>query len=200
MTTPYVPNFSHVDWIDNQDRVQAGGTNGFNARFHDLTAEFASLADVINPWIEALSPSESFLTLMPVLAPRRLPLGAPGTEGGWELVGDLAQKPEGPREAHGIMNVALPEGAEIKSLRVLGEEGTRTGALPTVRLQRRALEGNTAAEIVVATAFDQVFAATDETVVRNRTHRHFITVDIVDAPDDAVKLHCFQIMYRSRTN
>ncbi|MFJ5776207.1 hypothetical protein [Streptomyces sp. NPDC093094] len=200
MTSPYVPNFSHTDWIDNQDRVQAGGPSGFNARFHDLTAEFTSLADVINPLIEALSPAESFLTLMPVLAPRRLPLGAADTEGGWKLVGDSAQKPAGPREAHGIMNVVLPDGAEIKSLKVLGEAGSTSGALPTVRLQRRALDGNTADEIVVAPAFGQEFLPTDEHVVRNRTHRHFITADIAEAPNDVVTLFCFQIMYRTRTN
>ncbi|MEU0740855.1 hypothetical protein [Streptomyces sp. NPDC006134] len=198
MASSYVPKFAHTDWIDNKDRVQAGGKDGFNARFHDLAAEFASLADVINPLIEALSPAESFLTLMPILAPRRPILDASGTEAGWKLIGDGAEKPAGQREAHGIMNVTLPEGAEIKSLKILGEEGTATSALPTVRLRRRALDGDVSEDLVVATAFRQVFLPASRHTVMNKTHRHFITADVTDAPNDVVKLFCIQISYKSK--
>lgn len=66
----YVPKFSHSDWIDNEDRVQAGGENGFNIRFHKLEAEFAALAmNHLNPLIVSLSNSETCLSLIPILAP-----------------------------------------------------------------------------------------------------------------------------------
>ena len=50
----YIPGFQHQDWIDNVDRVQAGGDNGFNLRFHALEAEFNRLAGVITQLNAAL--------------------------------------------------------------------------------------------------------------------------------------------------
>ena len=35
----YTRGYSHSDWIDNQDVVQAGGERGFNQEFHSLEAE-----------------------------------------------------------------------------------------------------------------------------------------------------------------
>ncbi|UZJ33140.1 hypothetical protein [Streptomyces endophytica] len=67
----YAPKFSHTDWIDNEDRVQAGGENGFNIRFHNLESEFASLASVLNPLIGALAKQETCLSLVPILAPSK---------------------------------------------------------------------------------------------------------------------------------
>src|SRR5436305_955802 len=43
----YTPSFTHRDWIDNEDRVQAGGENGFNVRFNALAAELKELSAVI---------------------------------------------------------------------------------------------------------------------------------------------------------
>jgi len=40
-------NFQWQDWTDNVGRVQAGGDNGFNARFQALQAEFPRVADVV---------------------------------------------------------------------------------------------------------------------------------------------------------
>ena len=36
----YTSQFSHKDWIDFVDSVQAGGTNGINGRMHAIEAEF----------------------------------------------------------------------------------------------------------------------------------------------------------------
>jgi hypothetical protein len=35
----YARTFSHLDWIDNEDVVQAEGENGFNVRFHGVEDE-----------------------------------------------------------------------------------------------------------------------------------------------------------------
>jgi hypothetical protein len=43
----YTPQFQHKDWIDGVDTVQAGGSNGFNGRFHALESEFALIASAI---------------------------------------------------------------------------------------------------------------------------------------------------------
>jgi hypothetical protein len=36
--------FTHTDWIDNEDVVQAGGDKGFNQKFHGLEAEFDAIS------------------------------------------------------------------------------------------------------------------------------------------------------------
>jgi len=43
----YSRQFQHVDWIDNEDVVQAGGEKGFNQKFHDLEAEFDKVSGVV---------------------------------------------------------------------------------------------------------------------------------------------------------
>jgi len=40
--------FEHIDWIDNEDVVQAGGARGFNQKFHGLETELDTLADVVS--------------------------------------------------------------------------------------------------------------------------------------------------------
>ena len=42
----YIRSFSHVDWIDNEDVVQAGGENGFNKKFRELEAELDRISAV----------------------------------------------------------------------------------------------------------------------------------------------------------
>lgn len=44
----YAVGFHHTDWLDNVDRVQAGGANGFNHRFRSLESEFASIQNVLD--------------------------------------------------------------------------------------------------------------------------------------------------------
>lgn len=44
----YVRSFAHTDWVDGEDRVQAGATPeelGFNARFHAIENEFDAIRD-----------------------------------------------------------------------------------------------------------------------------------------------------------
>jgi hypothetical protein len=43
----YTTQFSHKDWIDFVDSVQAGGPNGINGRMHGIQAEFATVSQVI---------------------------------------------------------------------------------------------------------------------------------------------------------
>ena len=49
----YTPGFQHEDWVDNVDRVQAGGVNGFNVRFNTIEAEFQKIGDTMTAeWLE----------------------------------------------------------------------------------------------------------------------------------------------------
>lgn len=43
----YARKFTHEDWIENEDVVQASGEKGFNRRFHGIEDEFDTLANVI---------------------------------------------------------------------------------------------------------------------------------------------------------
>jgi hypothetical protein len=40
----YTRTFTHADWIDNKDVVQAGGENGFNQKFHGLESELDQIS------------------------------------------------------------------------------------------------------------------------------------------------------------
>lgn len=43
----FTPTFRHTDYVDNRDRVQAGGPNGFNARFRALQDDLGALSEVV---------------------------------------------------------------------------------------------------------------------------------------------------------
>ena len=43
----YTRAYKHIDWIDNDDVVQADGERGFNKEFHNLETEFDRIATVI---------------------------------------------------------------------------------------------------------------------------------------------------------
>lgn len=43
----YTRAFTHDDWIDNQDVVQAEGEGGFNEKFHGIEDEFDAIAGVV---------------------------------------------------------------------------------------------------------------------------------------------------------
>ncbi len=40
----YTPTFQHEDWVDNRDRVQAGGSNGFGYDPHFLVPDLGLTA------------------------------------------------------------------------------------------------------------------------------------------------------------
>ncbi|MFI9328833.1 hypothetical protein ACIGZJ_14945 [Kitasatospora sp. NPDC052868] len=201
MINEYVPKFSHTDWIDNEDRVQAGGEKGINIRFHDLEDEFKSLADKhLNPLIRATVREESFLSLVPILTPTKVPDSGTQPPLPWLLATDVAQKAPGAEEAHGLMNVVLPEGAELKSFLVRGTRPSDTSII-TVTLFRKDFSGAGADPLfrvgTLGTAADPLVPGA---TVTNRTHRYFITADLTKAATavgaDSVKLSCFQISYQ----
>jgi hypothetical protein len=43
----YARTFTHQDWIDNEDVVQAEGENGFNGRFHSMESELDTIGTVV---------------------------------------------------------------------------------------------------------------------------------------------------------
>ncbi|WEO99767.1 hypothetical protein A6P39_040185 [Streptomyces sp. FXJ1.172] len=198
----YIPKFAHTDWIDNVDRVQAGGDNGFNARFHNVAAEFATLAqDHINPLVDALSRPQANLTLAPILTPLVTQSG--DTQPPWLQGPDGARKPSDgqSQEAHGLMNVSLPDGATIQSMLVTGNQPSGT---VHVILRRRDINNAQGSEpIIDAAKLNQASQPPSPppqpglAVVNNGTHRYFVTADLTGATGaDMIQLFCIQITYQ----
>ena len=73
-TVSFTPTFSHTPWVDNRDRVQASGPNGFNVRFAALQADLGALSGVVSQIDTALDALEAgpgaqtrVVTLPPIL-------------------------------------------------------------------------------------------------------------------------------------
>ncbi|MFJ8596587.1 hypothetical protein [Streptomyces sp. NPDC093598] len=189
MIEPYVPTFSHKDWIDHQHRVQAGGEDGLNSRFHRLEDEFAGLArNQINPIIQELGGSTTqHLTLVPALLPDK---GRPA----WTQNVDMVEKPTAPAEAHGFMNIVLPDGVRVKSLLVTGNKSAGTLTVALKRRQIRNEEGSQT--LVAADALGTPVEPLAEARIENATHRHFLTIDIEGAAEGQARVFCVQITYQ----
>ncbi|MEU4077857.1 hypothetical protein DEJ45_01190 [Streptomyces venezuelae] len=196
MIERYVPQFSHKDWIDNQDRVQAGGENGLNSRFHQLEAEFLGLAEnQINPMLDVLGASTRHLTLIPALHSYTEDGNAiPG----WVQAVDMVAKPPNVAEAHGFMNVVLPDGVQVLSLLVTGSNQSSTGTL-AVSLKGRKIDntGGGAKTFVSSTKFDMPAQPAEEVRITNESIRYYLTVEVTGAePAKPVKVFCVQLAYQ----
>jgi hypothetical protein len=195
MIKRYDPQFSHKDWIDNQDRVQAGGSDGLNSRFHLLEAEFAGLADnQINPMLDVLGTSTKHLTLVPTLF-RYSDAGA--EQQPWSQAVDMVEKTANTTEAHGIMNIALPDGVLVRSLLVTGSNQSGSGTL-TVSLKARKIDntGGGAKILISSTKLDIAAQPAEEVKITNESHRYFLTVDLAGAEaNKPVKVFCVQFVY-----
>jgi hypothetical protein len=195
--SPYTPSFSHTDWIDNRDRVQAGGDNGFNARFHDLEAEFALLAAHLNPLVDALSKPLVKLTLAPMLM-AYVNQGETAPRQPWVQGIDHVRKASSQQEAHGTMGLNLPAGARIQSLLVTGSQPSGT---LTIVLQRHRFDNTASSEqVVTASQLGQPFsppAGSPELAVVEDDYRYYLTADLVGATaTDLVQIFCVQLTYQ----
>ncbi|MEU1471680.1 hypothetical protein ABZ434_26100 [Streptomyces sp. NPDC005761] len=197
MVEIYVPKFIHKDWIDNQDRVRAGGDEGLNNRFHRLEDEFAGLANnQINPIIRGLARPVMHLTLVPVLTPYPDPNAGGDLKPTWNQALDMVEKPEGKTEAHGFMNVVLPDGVKVTSLLMTGTRESSAGSLTAVLKNREIHNSSGADPVLTADALDTPGLPGSEVVINNETHRYFLTLDVEGAgANKALKVFCIQLTY-----
>jgi hypothetical protein len=114
----YTPSFHNVDYVDGQDRVKAEGDTGFNARFGAIESDLAQLSTVVGQIDAKLDQLES-----PPPVTRRivLPLRLlkTGTAPGWQSTEVGAESGFG-QGADGTMNLVLPDGVLLESLRATG--------------------------------------------------------------------------------
>jgi hypothetical protein len=200
----YTRSFTHADWLDNVDRVQAGGSNGFNGRFHLLEAEFDILSGVVKQVNDALTllgqqptPQPTPTTFTPALTAT--------SANGWAHREGLAEKPGGVATAEGMMNIVLPNGSRIISLRAIGRSAQAPGsgavANLRIRLRRQAVIGAPTSDSIATIAVDGPADPFDITVAATPTFEHvdpafkyFITALVSSAGlTDPVQLTAFQV-------
>jgi hypothetical protein len=123
----YEPKFQHEDWIDNIHRVQAGGDNGINIRFHRLEIEFQAIAVVVKNFsdtIDLINAALANLTVKPLpqdLTASFAPALLPTTGTPWTAAIGRIEKTSGQTGAHGWMGISLPDKAVLNSMTVLGK-------------------------------------------------------------------------------
>src|SRR5436853_4306231 len=144
MAITYNRTFTHHEWLDNVSRVQAGGDDGFNVRFHSLEGEFDAISRVVVQISQALDQlsatppaQEVRATFTPTLIATS---GAPWAHG----VG-FAQKPANATSATGMMSMTLPNGARIRQFRAAGQNGG-AGNLRIALVRQSASDPNAAAD------------------------------------------------------
>jgi hypothetical protein len=196
-------NFQWQDWTDNVDRVQAGGDNGFNARFQALQAEFPRVADVVallSAALDALNqPPPSMVTLS--LTPNLLTTAA----NGWTYLPGIAQKPAAQTAAHGMMPVELPQHAKLLSLKATGIN-SGAGSL-RIALVRQGVAGDAGApdQVVQITPTGNPYSLTGNAdaqfaVVDNSQFKYYLTALLDGAgAGDTVQIAVFQITYQTGT-
>jgi hypothetical protein len=131
----YTPDFEHTSWLDNVDRVQADGPNGFNVRFKTIESDLKELSTVIarinDALVETPPPTPQRLSLTPAIVSTD-PVAPPS----WmqeENGTALAQHTAG-ENSHGLMNLTLPDKVRLLSLRVAGRNvGVGNATIVTLR-------------------------------------------------------------------
>lgn len=193
----FTPTFHHVDWLDSTDRVRAGEPNGFNARFHAIESDLGQLSTVVAQIDTALDqrgqpPSQLHLDTPPTL-------GITGADA-WNITEDGGAFVTVGRGATGVMNLTVPHGVVLVSLRVVG---AASGATATIALQRLTVNGSTTPDVLAtvtgdANPFDKtadIDPAVGPTIPG--TFRYLIRATAGTVPTNGVmRLDAFQLAYR----
>jgi hypothetical protein len=196
----YTPVFRHTDWVDNVDRVEAAGQNGFNIRFNTIGSDLRQLSTVvgqINTRLTQLAdrPVPTVrLTLPPALRPTG---GAP-----WVIAstGEAVVPPNG--GSSGALNLSLPDGARLTTFRATGQCQSDSIVISLVRGIGHF--GSAAFQEMVRLTVDtspfDKSGAVDPSAGRvdNSTFRYFInaqTNGTSPATPGAVAIRAFQLTY-----
>jgi len=201
----YTPTFHHTEWLDNVDRVQAGGPNGFNTRFNTIETDLHGVATAVAQIDTALTalgtkppPTQQRITLAP-------PLVADQPTPGWAHdASGVAVKPQNQTAISGLMSLNLPDRVRLLNLRAVGQN-TGTNALVRISLFRAQLLGAGAAPDRLARVagdanpFDNTVTVDPNlSTVDLGTFRYFIIATVDNAaPADIVTLAAIQLSYVS---
>jgi hypothetical protein len=197
----YTRSVKFNDYVDGETIVSAGGSDGFNVRFHGLEGEF----DTIGTVVAQLNAAIKAIGVVPTPQPAKLvmtPNMIATAVDGWSHQQGIAQKPPAQTGAHGMMSVNLPNHVRITALRVLGAN-SGAGTLRII-LFRQALVAQAATLDQIArvdgtgnpfdlnTPADPQFAVVDDT-----GFKYFVVALLDNAlAADTVTLSAFQISYQ----
>lgn len=198
----FTPTFSHTPWVDNRDRVQASGPNGFNVRFAALQADLGALSTVVSQIDGALDAIEAgpgaqtrVVTLPPILT-----VTSGGGAWGLDASGN-AVRPAPLTSLSGITPAVLPQGVTLSSLRATGVNSGAGSLRVNLMRARLVASGQTLDRLARVTGdanpFDNTVAVDPLlAVVDNTTFRYFVLATLDNATTaDSVSLAGFQISY-----
>ncbi|QKV80423.1 Ig-like domain-containing protein [Amycolatopsis sp. Hca4] len=176
----FTPTFRHTDWINNVDRIEAGGPNGFNVRYDAIDSDLSQLSTVVGRINTALKFPGVVLgeqRLTPGLDLVSLPAG----EWSYDDTGMARPAVAG---AQAIMHLSLPEPVALRNFRAIGFY-PGPPALFVIRLFRSSLLDQNLppeelAEIRLdspeASPFDHTVPVPDAVATVDGSFRHYVTV------------------------
>ena len=223
MAINYTRTFAHIDWIDNVDRVQAGGDSGFNGRFHSVEAEFDTISGVVTQFdseltthtgqISALTQQVSALggiVQAPItirLVPQMLPVNPDNPNFSWSQIywsAMLLGQPAGTyvkvpitnqgMTADGVVPLALPEGVKLLNLTTIGQAATPANLTTTLVKESRSTPF-TRVELVKFTGFPPPQQIAGNPLFTSSTDLFYIRAVTANAAADD-KLRGFAITYQ----
>ncbi len=141
----YTPTFRHKPWVDNVDRVKAGGPDGFNVRFEAIEADLHQVSAVvatIGTLLDSAGPATPSGTQRLLVPLDPSPELSPGS-GFWTCDGTGAMHPQpdsvsAARSASSTMDLSLPDKATLVSMRVIGRHQSGSAHV-SVGMQRNHL-------------------------------------------------------------
>ncbi|MFF7985266.1 hypothetical protein ACFZDK_40185 [Streptomyces sp. NPDC007901] len=200
----YTPKFHHFAWVDNVDRCEAGGTNGFNIRFETIESDLQGVSTVVAQigteldLLNARVPTVPHTVTVP-FAPTLLPAGGSAA---WALQtsGNAVAPANGAPQ--GVLPLTLPDHVTITSLRVCGHGIPPSGQNTATILSRVSVTDGTTRTVV---AFDtstvplntaRVLDPSALNLVDLTNYRYVIQANSgVGSASDPVTLVSFQITY-----
>jgi hypothetical protein len=221
MALTYTRTFSHTDWLDNVDRVQAGGDTGFNGRFHGIEAELDAISGVVTQANTQLtSQSGQILTLQQQVSAIGVVVQAPVTLGftpfmqpfnpdapgsAWSQIywtthilgsanGSFAKVPTvNAGNADGVLPLTLPEGVKLLNLSVLGQAAAPLN-MHTTLFQELRVAPFTLTQLLTVTGFTSS-AIPNSPVFTSDTNLFYLRATITGAAASDV-LRGFTITYQ----
>lgn len=212
----YLPTFHHTDWVDNLDRCDAEGPNGFNKRFDAIAADLNQLSTVVGQIgtaiadFQAPAPAQQIqLSFTPMLRPTSADGG-----GGWgyTTTGVAVASAALPGGVFGVMNLSLPDQYVLTSLRLVGsidgvDSSDIDGNITLSRVPLRLTIPPTAAQTVGTVAvgdglqrgsFDvQQPPAASFAKIDNGTYRYFLTALFDTSINGNMSIEMVQLSFRA---
>ena len=198
----YTPTFFHKPWTDNVSRITAGGEDGFNVRFAAIESDLHQVSTEVDK-IALEIVTRRLSVPLDLVGPNAL---APESQG-WFCDGTGAMHPAaGDGGGRGVMELKLPDGAKLTSMRAIGRYPGGPPRL-SVSIARSSLfnggrSPDTLAELTDATPgmanpydltrpVDPAFATVDLA-----SFRYFLVANATQVTDsDAISLAAVQLFY-----